>query len=184
MIKLGTVTDNQDPDRGISSSQWLSRITNFDGDDLPSPMIGSTVAISEVGGDATEDIILGVLQTATTNRPIDDKPDRESWWSILKEIGFWVNRKFTIRSPSPNKPAISLDRDGTITASNTLGTITLLPTGYITVTNPTGILTMGGGGWTIATAGTVAITTPSLKWNGSTVAVVGGVDSDGDVTIS
>lgn len=195
MIKLGSVTDNQDPeglrrikvtsiDRGVSSSQWLNRVTNFDGDDPPSPIIGTTVVISEVGGDATEDIILGVLQTATTNRPIDDKPDRESWWAILKEIGFWVNSRFTVRSPSPNKPVISLDRDGTITASNTLGSVTLHPTGFTRVTNPLGYFEFGGSGGVISISGPVHITSTDLTWNGARLARVGGVDSDGDTTLS
>jgi len=195
MIKLGTVTDNQDPeglrrikvtsiDRGVSSSQWLNRITNFDGDDLPSPIIGTTVVISEVGGDATEDIILGVLQTATTNHPIDDKPNRESWWSILKAIGFWVNDRFSIKSPSPNRPVISLDRDGTITASNTLGSVTLHPTGFTRVTNPLGSFEFGGGGGSVNISGPLQITATDFTWNGSRVARVGGIDGDGDVTLS
>jgi len=195
MLKIGTVTDNQDPDglrrirvttvdRGVSSSQWLSRVTNFDGDDLPSPMIGSSVIVCEVAGDSTEDVILGVLQTATTNRPIEDKPDRESWWSILREIGFWVNNRFSVQSPSPNKPKISLNRDGTILASNSLGSVVLSPTGYMTVTNPSGVITMGDGVWNILTSGTLNVTSPGFKWNGQTVAVVGGTDSDGDVTLS
>jgi len=195
MIKLGTVTDNQDPenlrriqvttiDRGVSSSQWLNRVTNFDGDDLPLPLIGSTVVVSEVGGDSTEDIILGVLQTATTNRPIEDKPDRESWWSILKAIKFWVNDKFTVESPAPNKPKISLDQNGTITASNSLGSIVLYPNGYLTITNPTGVISMGASGWSINSPGSINITSSSLTWNGQTISRVGGVDSRGDTTLS
>jgi hypothetical protein len=125
-----------------------------------------------------------VLQTATTNRPIEDKPDRESWWSVLTEIGFWINRKFTVKSPSQFKPVISLDQDGTIFARNTLGSITLYPTGYITVTNPTGTMTMGGSGWELVTGGSVNIQSPGLTWNGQTVAVVGGTDSRGDTTLS
>lgn len=195
MIKLGTVTDNQDPenlrriqvttiDRGVSSSQWLNRVTNFDGDDLPLPLIGSTVVVSEVGGDSTEDIILGVLQTATTNRPIDDKPDRGSWWSILKAIKFWVNDKFAVESPSQAKPRISLDQNGTITASNSLGSITLYPNGYLTITNPTGVITMGSGGWSINAPGSIDITSTNLTWNGRTISRVGGLDSRGDTTLS
>jgi phage baseplate assembly protein gpV len=195
MIKLGTVTDNQDPenlrriqvttiDRGVSSSQWLNRVTNFDGDDLPLPLIGSTVVVSEVGGDSTEDIILGVLQTATTNRPIEDKPDRESWWSILKAVKFWVNDKFAVESPSQNKPKISLDQNGTITASNSLGSIVLYPNGYLTITNPTGVITMGSGGWSISVPGSINITSADLTWNGQTISRVGGVDSRGDTTLS
>jgi phage baseplate assembly protein gpV len=195
MIKLGTVTDNQDPenlrriqvttiDRGVSSSQWLSRVTNFDGDDLPLPLIGSTVVVSEVGGDSTEDIILGVLQTATTNRPIEDKPDRESWWSILESIKFWVNGKFAVESPSQAKPKISLDQNGTITASNSLGSIILYPNGHLTITNPTGVITMGSGGWSINSPGSIDITSTNLTWNGQTISRVGGVDSRGDTTLS
>lgn len=195
MIKLGTVTDNQDPenlrriqvttiDRGVSSSQWLTRVTNFDGDDLPLPLIGSTVVVSEVGGDSTEDIILGVLQTANTNRPMEDKPNRESWWSILTAIKFWVNDKFAVESPSQAKPKLTLDRDGTIMASNTLGSITLYPNGYITITNPTGVVTMGSGGWSINAPGSINITSANLTWNGQTISRVGGLDSRGDTTLS
>jgi phage baseplate assembly protein gpV len=195
MIKLGTVTDNQDPenlrriqvttiDRGVSSSQWLNRVTNFDGDDLPLPLIGSTVVVSEVGGDSTEDIILGVLQTATTNRPIEDKTDRESWWGILKSLKFWVNDKFAVESPSQNKPKISLDQNGTITASNSLGSIVLYPNGCLTITNPTGVITMGSGGWSISVPGSIDITSTNLTWNGQTISRVGGVDSRGDTTLS
>ena len=195
MIKLGTVTDNQDPenlrrirvttvDRGVSSSQWLNRVTNFDGDDLPLPLIGSTVVVSEVGGDSTEDIILGVLQTATTNRPIEDKPDREYWWTILKAIKFWVNTKFAVESPSQNRPRISLDQDGTISASNSLGSITLSPNGYLTIVSPTGVITNGANGWSISVPGTININSSDLIWNGQRVSRVGGVDTRGDSTLS
>lgn len=195
MIKLGTVTDNQDPenlrriqvttiDRGVSSSQWLNRVTNFDGDDLPLPLIGSTVVVSEVGGDSTEDIILGILQTATTNRPIEDKPDRESWWSILKAIKFWVNDKFAVESPSPAKPKISLDQDGTITIENSQGSVTLYPNGYLTILTPSGVITSGVSGWAINVPGSININSTNLTWNGQTISRVGGVDNRGDITLS
>lgn len=195
MIKLGTVTDNQDPenlrrirvttvDRGVSSSQWLNRVTNFDGDDLPLPMIGTTVVVSEVGGDSTEDIILGVLQTATTNRPIEDKPDRGDWWALLRSIVFWVQTSFTIKSPSQNKPKIYLDQDGTITIENSQGSVTLYPNGYLTILNPTGVITSGVSGWAINVPGAININSANLTWNGQTISRVGGVDSRGDITLS
>lgn len=195
MIKLGTVTDNQDPealrriqvttvDRGVSSSQWLNRVTNFDGDDLPLPTIGTTVVVSEVGGDSTEDIILGVLQTATTNRPIEDKPDRGDWWALLRSIVFWVNEKFAVESPSQNKPKISLDQNGTITIENSQGSVTLHPNGYLTILNPTGVITSGVSGWTINVPGAININSANLTWNGQTISRVGGVDSRGDITLS
>lgn len=195
MIKIGTVTDNQDPeglrriqvttvDRGVSSSQWLNRVTNFDGDDLPLPIIGSSVVVSEVGGDSTEDIVLGVLQTATTNRPIPDKPDKGDWWSLLRSAVFWVQSSFSIKSPSQNQPKISLDQNGTITAANSLGSITLAPNGYITITNPTGTLTMGTTGWNINVSGPISITSPDVTWNGQTLSRVGGIDSRGDTTLT
>lgn len=195
MLKIGTVVDNVDPegrrrvrittiDRGVSSSQWIPRLTNFDGDDLPVPIIGSSVVVAEISGDSIDDVVLGVLQSATTNSPIDDKPDRESWWSVLVEIGFWVTRKFTVRSPSPNQPKISLDWDGSIFAENRFGSIRLLPTGYLTITNPDGTITFGASGWVFNSNQPINIQSPSLTWNGQTLAVVGGVDTDGDVTIS
>jgi phage baseplate assembly protein gpV len=196
MIKLGTVTDNQDPeqlrrvqvttvDRGVSSSQWLSRVTNFDGDDLPLPLIGTTVVLAEVSGDSTEEVILGVLQTATTNNPIRDKDDKiGDWWSLLTSITFWVNRTFSVKSPSQNKPEIHLDQDGTIKASNILGSITLSPTGYIIVTNPTSTITMNNSGLNLVTPGSISITAANLTWNGQTLSRVGGTDTRGDVNLS
>jgi hypothetical protein len=195
MLKIGTVTDNQDPeqlrrikvttiDRGTSSSQWLSRITNFDGDDLPAPQIGSTVVISEIGGDTTEEVILGVLQTATTNKPSSDKPDLDPWWSVLSAITFWVSKTFSVKSPSPAKPEITLDTSGWINASNSLGSVQLLPDGYLMITNPTSMIVMSGSGISINTPGSININSNALTWNGSQVAVVGGYDTDGDTTLS
>jgi hypothetical protein len=195
MLKIGTVTDNADPqglrriqvttqDRGVSNSQWLPRVTNFDGDDIPLPLIGTSVIVAEVGGDSTEDIILGVLQTSNTNRPIPDKPSGSIWWYLLEEVKYWFNSTFAITSPSASKPTISLDQDGTIKASNTLGSIVLLPTGFLTITNPTGTLTMGGTGLDIVSSVPIKISAPTVLWGGQPLARVGGTDTDGDVTIS
>jgi hypothetical protein len=195
MLKIGTVTDNVDPqgfrriqittqDRGISSSQWLPRVTNFDGDDTPLPIIGTSVVVAEVGGDSTEDIILGVLQTSNTNRPIPDKPAGSNWWYLLESVKYWFNNTFTITSPSSSHPTLSLHQDGTIKASNIFGSVVLSPSGYLTITNPTGTLTMGGTGLDIVSSVPIKIDAPSLLWGGQPLARVGGTDTDGDVTVS
>lgn len=195
MLKLGTVTDTNDPDnlrrikvtsidRGVSVSNWVSRITLFDGDDLPIPAIGSTVLIGELDSDSTEEIIIGVLQSATTNKPNLNKSKLSDWLSDFAVGLFSVFDSFKIRSLSANKPTINLSSDGTVLASNTLGSITLQPNGFIRVVNPLGTIEMGASGISLSTSGLVNISSSGLRYNGVQVAIVGGIDSRGDTTIS
>ena len=195
MLKLGTVTDTNDPDnlrrikvtsidRGVSVSNWVSRITLFDGDDLPIPAIGSTVLIGELDSDSTEEINIGVLQSATTNKPNLNKSKLSDWFSDFAVGLFSVFDSFKIRSLSANKPTINLSSDGTVLASNTLGSITLQPNGFIRVVNPLGTIEMGASGISLSTSGLVNISSSGLRYNGVQVAIVGGIDSRGDTTIS
>lgn len=205
MIRLGVVTDNQDPenlrrirvvtqDRGASQSQWVQRVTGFEGEDSGVPGIGSTVIIASLQGDTSDEVILGVLQTVTTNQPQSLKDGSlgsrflrvlgDTWQSVA---GYWeiiTSGKASIRVESPNKPKVEIHPSGLITLSNSLGNISLNPTGFITITDPTGTWGSSSSGLSLISPISVSITSPNLSWNGSRVAVVGGTDSEGDVTLS
>lgn len=194
MLKIGVITDTNDPenlrrvlvsstDRGISVSNWVQRITLFDGDDLPLPEIGSTVVIGEIDGDATDEVVLGVLQTSLTNKP-NGKTTLMDWVANLYRMLFTAQHSISLKVDSGEKAQIVANDVGDVLLSNQRGSILLKADGYTSITNPQGTISMGPGGISINTPYPVNINSTGLLYNGNQVAVVGGVDSDGDTTLS
>jgi Type VI secretion system/phage-baseplate injector OB domain len=206
MIRLGIVTDNADPDnlrrvlvasvdRGLNTSRWLPRVTGWDGLDNPIPPIGSTVVVADMLGDSVDGVVIGVLQSAgNSNNPIPDKDDRPGdWYANLMGnlwqvvVGTWklvTTRDITVTVDSTLSPTVLIKPNGEIKLSNSLGSVTLLPTGYTVFVNPSGTWSVGSGGFMINHDQQVSVNSPMLMWNGQQVARVGGQDSDGDVTLS
>jgi Type VI secretion system/phage-baseplate injector OB domain len=206
MLRLGVVTDNQDPDnlrrvlvlsvdRGVNTSQWLPRVTGWDGLDSPVPPIGSSVVVADMLSDSTDGVVLGVIQSAgSSNNPIPDKDDQVGSWFGNLAGNLWLAVTGTwqlistglirIQIKSALQPEILLNPNGQIRVSNKLGSITLLPNGYTVFVNPSGTWQINGSAFQINHNTQVSITSPMLTWNGQQVARIGGVDSDGDVTLS
>lgn len=191
MLKLGIVTSNNDPDnlrrvkvqsadRGSSVSDWLVRLTSFNGQDLPVPEIGDTVLIGSIDGDSHDDCVLGVLTTSTSNKPLN-KPNLQNYFSYISEQ--YQNRADTIKLQTFDATVEMLE-SGRVVIKNSLGSITLLESGYTVIQYPTGSITFGSGGLNIDTSLPIQITSPSLLHNGNQVAVIGGIDSRGDTTLS
>ncbi len=191
MLRLGIVTDNNDPEnlrrvkvqsitRGSSVSDWLSRISSFSGEDLPVPNIGDTVIIASLDSDSHTDIVLGVLTTNNTNQPLDKIEN----FAYQSEIG--ANQKLVAQRVDLQTELgkVEMSEDGGIKLSNQLGSIYLTPTGYTIISYPGGSINLGSGGLTIDSPVPVIINSPELTWNGLRLARVGGMDSRGDITIS
>jgi hypothetical protein len=203
MIRLGVVTDNGDPDglrrlrvqsidRGVSTSDWIPRITGWDGSDVGVVPIGSTVVLSDLDGGTEGQVILGVLQTSTSNPPIK-KDEVGSWfgivagslnWLVKGAIEFVADTTVRVATKSETRPTIEIKTDGEILLSNRYGRISLLPTGFMRVVNPLGEWTTTASGSLLTHPTSINITTPNLTYNGVQVAVVGGTDTGGDTTIS
>lgn len=205
MIRLGIVTDTEDPDkmrrvkvvtqdRGNSTSSWVPRVTGFDGEDSPTPPIGSTVIVASMQSDSSDEVILGVLQTATSNQaqPIKD-PSLGSWFRrVLGDVfasvsGYWqliTLGKITLEIQSTGNPSVTMEPSGSITLRNSLGSVRLLPSGYMQVVDPSGMWGSSSSGLSLNHPTQVSISSPNLSWNGVTVARVGGIDSRGDTTVS
>lgn len=175
MLRLAIVTDNQDPDnlrrvrvcssdRGVSVSDWIGRVTGFCDEDSPVPPIGSTVIIGKLEGGASDEVVLGVLQTTTSNPPLvksrlSDLVQIRYGDHTESNVGNWQSVSNAILIQTATGCLIRLREDGQITLSNSDGQITIQPNGAI------------------------EIESPLLTWNGERVAVVGGTDSDGDTTL-
>lgn len=175
MLRLAIVTDNQDPDnlrrirvcssdRGVSVSDWISRITGYCDEDSPVPPIGSTVIIGKLEGGSSDEVVLGILQTTTSNPPLvktqlNDLYQIRYGDHVESNVGTWQSVSEAVLIQTATGYLISLATEGQITLSNSDGQITIQPNGAI------------------------EIQSPMLTWNGERVAVVGGTDSDGDTTL-
>lgn len=190
-LRVGIVVANDDPDnlrrvkvqsqdRGSSVSDWLSRLTSFDSEDLPVPSIGSSVIIGSIDGNTHSDIVIGVLQSEGTNQPLDkDQPGDY----VSDTPGHWIS--IAERLELLNALAkIEVMEDSGIKLSNQLGSIYLLPSGYTIVSYPGGSISIGSNGFEINSDTPININSPDLIWNGSRVARVGGRDSRNDTTLS
>jgi phage baseplate assembly protein gpV len=174
MLRLAVVTDNQDPDglrrvrvssadRGVSQSDWLSRITGFCDQDLPVPPLGATVVIAQMEGGSTDELVLGVLQTTTSNAPLlkeklSDRVERVYGNQVLDLIGYSFQRASRFWSWFTN------DQSSVTIGSN-------------------GVILQKGNTILRVEDGLVEVSANMFKWNGERVAVVGGTDSDGDTTL-
>lgn len=175
MLKLGIVVDVNDPDnlrrvkvqsadRGSSVSDWLSRLTGFHGEDSPVPNLGDAVIIGSLENDSHTDIILGTLTSSGSNKPLN-KESTHDYFSFLDTV--YRNRaKNVLIETETGKVKIS--ETGEIEVSNDKASIKVLETGEVKITS----------------VGSVSVVSAGFTYNGKQVAVVGGLDSRGDVTIS
>ena len=205
MIRLGIVTDMDDPDkmrrvkvvtqdRGNSTSSWVPRVTGFDGEDSPVPPIGSTVIVASMQSDSADEVILGVMQTATSNQaqPLKDA-SLGSWFKrVLGDVfssvsGYWkllTLETITLAIQSPKAPSVTIEPSGQITLRNSLGSVRLLPSGYMQMVDPSGTWGSSSSGLSLNHPSQVSVNSPNLLWNGVAVSRVGGTDSRGDTTLS
>ena len=175
MIRLGVVTDCNDPmglrrvrvttsDRGLGQSDWVPRVTNFADDDLPVPPIGSTVIIANLEDGSTDEVILGVLQTGRSNPPVKEKAILQDWFSVLTGLIDWFAeglirlRSRTRITLECGKSKIELHPDGRITLANGISLLTLESDGQLRFDQPG---------------------SPLIRF-----AMVGGLDTDNDTTLS
>jgi Type VI secretion system/phage-baseplate injector OB domain len=177
MLRLAIVTDNQDPDnlrrvrvvsadRGISVSDWIGRVTGYCDKDDPVAPIGSTVIVGTLEGGKSDEVVLGVLQTTGSNPPLN-KPKLSDEVTVLygnrieSATNDWQSISENVQIQTATGTSIHLNSNGQVTISNSGGT---------------GLIV-------IQPNGAIEISSPLLSWNGERVAVVGGVDSDGDTTL-
>lgn len=175
MIRLGIVTDCNDPeglrrvkvttsDRGVGQSDWVPRVTAFTDEDLPVPPIGSTVIVANLEDGSTDEVILGVLQTGRSNRPVKEKALLQDWFSVMTGLIDWfADGLIRLRSRTRvilecGRSKIELYPDGRIVLANGVSSLTLEPTGDLRFDRPWSNLTR--------------------------FAMVGGIDDDSDVTLS
>lgn len=190
-MRVGIVTNNDDPEnlrrvkvqsvnRGVSESDWISRITGFSDEDLPVPNIGDSVVIASLDGDTNQDVVLGVLTSTTTNKPID-KQKEVNYYSKVNSDYQMISEKLELLT---NLGSIEMLADGSIKLFNSLGSIHLLSTGYTVISYPGGSINLGSSGLEITSTLPIKFTSPNLTWNNQQVALVGGTDSRGDTTLS
>ncbi len=191
MIKLGIVTDNQDPenlrrvrvmspDRGNSVSDWLSRISLYSGQDIPVPNVGDTVILGSIDNDSHTDCVIGVLTCENSNQPLE-KDNLQNYFSYTQNHHRVRAEHILLETVAGQ---VEIHSTGLVEIKNELGSLKLLPSGYIVISNPSGTITFGSGGINITSPGTVEITSPNLTHNGTKVALIGGTDSRGDTTLS
>lgn len=175
MIRLGIVTDCDDPkglrrvrvttsDRGLGQSDWVPRVTGFADEDLPVPPIGSTVVIANLEDGSVDEVVIGVLQTGRSNKPIREKTQLQDWYSVLTGLVDWFTEGWIrLRSRERvtlecGKSRVELHPDGRITLTNGISQLTLEADGQLRF-DQTG--------------------SPLIRF-----AMVGGLDTDNDTTLS
>jgi hypothetical protein len=193
-VQIGRVTDVEDPEnlRRIrveleaypgQSTDWLECYAPIVNTDPPLPKLGQLTMVQFINGDPHRGIWQGVKVDPDLNPSFDQADPRydathsiEGDSTTLIGGNYILNCLETLQFTINNNSSITLAPDGEVTLANKHSSITITKNGNLKISHPSAALNIDSSG--------VSITGSSLKFNGVSVALVGGRDTGNNTTLS
>jgi hypothetical protein len=193
-VQIGRVTDIQDPEnlRRVKveleaypgqSTDWLECFCPIVNTDPPLPKLGQLTMVQFINGDPHRGIWQGVKVDLDLNPSFDQGDPRydathsiEGDSTILIGGNYIINCLETLQFTINNDSSITLAPNGEVTLANKHSSIAITKDGNVKISSQSATISLNSNG--------VAITGSSLKFNGVSVAMVGGRDTGNNTTIS